>query len=328
MTTNSNKTATMTKITIVGSVNMDLVFRTPRMPAPGETLSGHQFLQVPGGKGGNQAVAAARQGAQVRLLARVGGDGLGQQLRTSLEADGVDTTDLLALPGMASGVAGIFVDDAGQNSIVVAPGANAALTQADVAAAAESIQSAQFLICQLESPLASVASAIALAHKAGVTVVFNPTPVQALSDALLAQVDYLVVNEIEAAQLSGVAVHDEASARQAAQILLGRGTKTVLLTMGAQGVLSASTSASTSTSGDGLRVALHPAFSVPVADTTAAGDTFVGTFVACLGAGLALVDACRQAQAAAALCVTRLGAQSSIPHHGEVAAFLRSQTPS
>ena len=322
MTTNSNKTATMTKITIVGSVNMDLVFRTPRMPAPGETLSGHQFLQVPGGKGGNQAVAAARQGAQVRLLARVGGDGLGQQLRTSLEADGVDTTDLLALPGMASGVAGIFVDDAGQNSIVVAPGANAALTQADVAAAAESIQSAQFLICQLESPLASVASAIALAHKAGVTVVFNPTPVQALSDALLAQVDYLVVNEIEAAQLSGVAVHDEASARQAAQILLGRGTKTVLLTMGAQGVLSASTS------GDGLRVALHPAFSVPVADTTAAGDTFVGTFVAGLGAGLALVDACRQAQAAAALCVTRLGAQSSIPHHGEVAAFLRSQTPS
>ena len=305
---------------------MDLVFRTPRMPAPGETLSGHQFLQVPGGKGGNQAVAAARQGAQVRLLARVGGDGLGQQLRTSLEADGVDTTDLLALPGMASGVAGIFVDDAGQNSIVVAPGANAALTQADVAAAAESIQSAQFFICQLESPLASVASAIALAHKAGVTVVFNPTPVQALSDALLAQVDYLVVNEIEAAQLSGVAVHDEASARQAAQILLGRGTKTVLLTMGAQGVLSAS--ASTSTSGDGLIVALHPAFSVPVADTTAAGDTFVGTFVACLGAGLALVDACRQAQAAAALCVTRLGAQSSIPHHGEVAAFLRSQTPS
>ncbi len=305
-----------TKITIVGSVNMDLVFRTPRMPAVGETLSGHQFLQVPGGKGANQAVAAARQGAQVCLLGRVGDDALGQQLRSSLAHDGIDISALLALPDIATGVAGILVDDAGQNSIVLAAGANATLGVAEVSAAAAMIQRAQYLICQLETPLAGVACAIALAHQAGGVVVLNPAPVPAaLDDALLARVDYLIVNEIEAAQLSGVpVVHDAASAKQAAQLLLERGARTVLLTMGEKGVLLASHNT----------VEIYPAFAVQVLDTTAAGDTFVGTFVAGLGAGLDVAGACRQAQAAAALSVTRLGAQSSIPQADEVAAFLRN----
>ena len=308
-----------TRITIVGSVNMDLVFRTPRMPEPGETIQGHEFLQIPGGKGGNQAVAAARAGAQVRLIGRVGADALGAQLLASLQADGVNTAAVAALPGMATGVAGILVDEDGQNSIVLASGANAALSVADIEAEAEHITSAQFLVCQLETPLASVERAIALAHEAGVSVIFNPTPMQELSDGLLAKVAYLVVNEVEAAQLSGLGVHDLASARQAAQLLLARGVQCVLLTLGAQGVLLARED----------HLELLPAFEVQAVDTTAAGDTFVGSLAVALaeqrnaGTATDVAAACRRAQAAAALSVTKIGAQSSIPQRAEVDAFLQ-----
>ncbi len=306
-------------ITIVGSVNMDLVFRTPRMPEVGETITGQQFLQIPGGKGGNQAVAAARQGAQVTLIGRVGDDALGAELLASLRADGVDTAMVASLPGVATGVAGILVDDAGQNSIVLASGANARLSVADIEAASAQIAAAQFLVCQLETPLASVERAIALAHAAKVAVIFNPTPMQDLSDALLAQVAYLVVNEVEAGQLSGLAVHDLASANQAAQLLLARGAGCVLLTLGAQGVLLA----------QGSTLTLLPAFEVQVVDTTAAGDTFVGSLAVALAeqanAGQVpdVAAACRRAQAAAALSVTKIGAQSSIPQRQEVDAFLQ-----
>jgi ribokinase len=313
-------------ITIVGSVNMDLVFRTPRMPDPGETIQGHQFLQIPGGKGGNQAVACARAGGQVRLIARVGDDALGAQLLASLQTDGVDTTQVVRLPGMATGVAGILVDDSGQNSIVLASGANAALNEADIDAAAALITNAQFLVCQLETPLAGVERAIALAHQAGVAVIFNPTPIQPLSDTMLAQVKYLVLNEIEAGQLSGLAVHDLASARQAAQLLLDRGAECVLLTLGAQGVWLAQAE---QTQPAQTAAQLLPAFEVAVVDTTAAGDTFVGNLALALaeqaqaGVGVDVVAACRRAQAAAALSVTKIGAQSSIPTRLETEAFLQ-----
>ena len=311
-------------ITIVGSVNMDLVFRTPRMPEVGETITGQQFLQIPGGKGGNQAVAAARQGAQVTLIARVGEDALGGQLLASLQADGVNTAHVASVPGVATGVAGILVDDAGQNSIVLASGANARLDVADIEAASAQIKAAQFLVCQLETPLASVERAIALAHAAGVAVIFNPTPILQLSDALLAQVTYLVVNEVEAGQLSGLAVHDLTSANRAAQLLLARGASCVLLTLGAQGVLLA----------QGNSLTLLPAFEVQVVDTTAAGDTFVGSLAVALaeqinaGQGRDVAAACRRAQAAAALSVTKIGAQSSIPRRQEVEAFLQQQKAS
>ena len=225
------------RITVVGSVNMDLVFRTPRMPAPGETIAGHEFRQIPGGKGANQAVAAARLGGAVTMIGRLGDDAFGAQLRACLVDDGIDVGHLGTQAGVASGVAGILVDDAGRNSIVLAPGANMALTADTVAALAPAIESADLLVCQLETPLASVERAIAIARGAGVTVVFNPAPMQALPPALLAQVDYLIVNETEAAQLSGIDVTDTASAGRAAQALRKRGAHEVLLTMGGQGVL-------------------------------------------------------------------------------------------
>ena len=312
---NQAQTAASTepRIVILGSINMDLVFRTPRMPAPGETLSGHQFLQVAGGKGANQAVAAARQGGQVRLLARVGQDAMGQTIQAALAQDGIDISAVHNVAGVATGVAGILVDDAGQNAIVLAAGANACMDVAQVAAEADAITHADFLVTQLETPIAGVSHAIKLARAAGVTVIFNPTPMQALSDALLAQVDYLILNETEAGQLSGIAVEDHASATLAAQKLLERGVACVVLTLGSQGILLAQA---------GQAIQCMPAFPVQVLDTTAAGDTFVGTLAVGLGRGLTLAQASVRAQAAAALCVTRLGAQSSIPQRAEVDAFL------
>jgi ribokinase len=309
------------RIAIVGSVNMDLVFRTPRMPLPGETLIGHQFLQVPGGKGANQAVASSRMGGEVSLIARVGADALGQQLLRELVADGIDTRHVAALPGVATGVAGILVADDGENSIVLASGANGHLTPGEVEAAGAAITEAQFLVCQLETPLASVERAMALARAAGVPVIFNPAPIQPLPDSLLASVDYLVLNEVEAGQLSGQPVQDVASAEVAARLLLERGVPQVLLTLGAQGVLLA-----TSDPARGAQVQMVPAFVVPVVDTTAAGDTFVGSLAVALGQGKNLAQACRLAQAAAALSVGKLGAQSSIPQRIDVDAFLALRT--
>ena len=325
------------RIAIVGSVNMDLVFRTPRMPQPGETLSGHQFLQVPGGKGANQAVASSRMGGEVGLIARVGADALGQQLLRELVADGIDTRHVAALPEVATGVAGILVADDGENSIVLASGANARLTPFDIDAASAMIASAQFLVCQLETPLDSVERAMNLARAAGVAVIFNPAPILPLPDSLLALVDYLVLNEVEAAQLTGAPVHDVAGAEQAVRALLGRGVPQVLLTLGAQGVLigtranidanaDANTDVNTETNQAAVQLQLVPAFVVPVVDTTAAGDTFVGSLAVALGQGKPLAQACRLAQAAAALSVGKLGAQSSIPQRLDVDAFLAQRT--
>jgi ribokinase len=303
-------------ITIVGSVNMDLVFRCERMPGLGETITGREFYQIPGGKGANQAVAAARMGAEVRLLGRVGDDDFGTRLRGCLAADGIDISNLGTVAGIATGVAGIMVDDAGQNSIVVAPGANAALTVDDVEAMAAAIGGAQLLICQLETPLETVVRAIDIAKRSALPVIFNPTPVRDLSDVLLAKVDYLIVNEVEATQLSHIAVTDEVSARLAAQKLLARGAGAVLLTMGEHGVCIAQA--------DGC--SFIPAVKVEVVDTTAAGDTFVGAFAVGLAHGLDVVAAGIQAQYAAALSVTKLGAQTSIPQRAEVDALIRRRT--
>ncbi|WP_317203421.1 ribokinase [Janthinobacterium sp.] len=300
------------RITIVGSVNMDLVFRTPRMPAVGETIAGREFRQIPGGKGANQAVAAARLGGAVTLIGRVGADAFGTQLRACLAADGIDVTHLPAQAGMATGVAAILVDDAGHNSIVLAPGANMALTVDHVEALAPLILSAGLLVCQLENPLCAVMRAIEIAQRGGVKVVFNPAPMQALRTDLLAMVDYLIVNETEAAQLSGVAVTSRATARQAATRLLAMGAGFVLLTMGAQGVFIA---------GQGMGSLMIPGLAVSVVDTTAAGDTFVGAFAVGIGQGLDVVAAATAAQYAAALTVTKLGAQSSIPTRAEVERF-------
>ncbi|MES2068713.1 MAG: ribokinase [Pseudomonadota bacterium] len=307
------------RIAVVGSVNMDLVFRTPRMPAVGETLSGHEFRQIPGGKGANQAVAAARQGAAVAFIGRIGDDGFGQYSLRCLANDGIDVSNLSAVVDVATGVAGIIVTDAGDNSIVLAAGANASLSAADVEAAQSAISSAQLLVCQLETPLATVTRAIQLARQHGVKVILNPAPVQALSDDLLAQVDYLVVNETEASQLSGIQVSDQDSAQRASAKLLQRGAAVVLLTMGEHGVCV------TDASNGGSPSQFIPAIKVEVVDTTAAGDTFVGAFAVGIAKGLDLIAASTEAQYTAALAVTKLGAQTSIPLRSEVEQFMCSR---
>lgn len=303
------------RIAVVGSVNMDLVFRTPRMPALGETLSGHEFRQIPGGKGANQAVAAARQGADVAFIGRVGDDGFGQYSLRCLANDGIDVSNLSAVVDTATGVAGIIVTDQGDNSIVLAAGANASLSAEDVEAALPAISSAQLLVCQLETPLSTVTRAIQLAKQHGVKVILNPAPVQALSDDLLKQVDYLVVNETEASQLSGIPVSNQESAQRASEQLLQRGVAVVLLTMGEHGVCI------TEQGGSQFIAAIK----VDVVDTTAAGDTFVGAFAVGIAKGLDIRTASMEAQYTAALTVTKLGAQTSIPQRSEVEQFMQSR---
>lgn len=302
------------RITVVGSINIDLVFRTPRMPQVGETITGDEFRQIPGGKGANQAVAAARQGADVAFVGCVGDDGFGQQALTGLKADAIDTSAISIVPGLSTGVAGILVDSSGHNSIVVTPGANGEVGIARVDAAAATIRASQSLICQLEIPLPSVVHAIDLARQSGVTVIFNPAPTQTLPADLLSKVDYLIVNETEAAQLSGIEVSDQDSAARAAEALRAQGAGTVLLTMGEHGVGII----------DAKGSRFLPAVRVAVVDTTAAGDTFVGALAVGLAFGLDIDTASTEAQYTAALTVTKLGAQTSIPSRAEVLQFMQS----
>ncbi len=301
-------------VMVVGSVNMDMVWRVAAMPLRGETVMSTTFNMVPGGKGANQAVAAARMGARVGLVGCVGDDGLGVTLRAGLTAEGIDERHLRTVQGVASGVAGIQVDAEGQNSIVVGPNANTALTVADVDHAAAALRGADVMLCQLEVPLAVVTHAASIAVAAGVKVVLNPSPYQSLPSALLSCVAALIVNEGEASRLSDRVVVDLDSAKLTARQLRSMGLPLVVLTMGEKGVCVAQ--------GD---AAVHlPAIQVEVVDTTAAGDTFAGAFAVLWAEGLSVIDAVQAAQHAAALAVTRMGAQPSIPHRQQVEAFQRA----
>lgn len=296
-------------VVVLGSVNADLVLRCPQLPLPGQTVHGRDFRTLPGGKGANQAVAAARLGASVSFIGCVGDDELGHNACRILAAEGIATRHLHRMAGTSTGVAMILVDDAGQNCIALAAGANAALSTAHVDAAAAEIQGAALLICQLESPLPVVQHAVALARAAGVPVLLNPAPAQALPPELLAQVDVLVPNETEAAALIGLPPGAVFDAAAAAVSLRALGPRTVIITLGAQGVQLAD---------DGLSLHL-PAPVVRAVDTTGAGDTFIGAYAAarCEGAGLA--DAVAYAQRAAALSVTKAGAMAAMPRRDELA---------
>lgn len=304
-------------IVVIGSINMDLVLRVPRMPLPGETLTGGAFRTIPGGKGANQAVACARLGrTPVAMVGCVGDDAFGATLRAALAADGIDVSHVGVLPGVATGIASILVDAAGQNSIVIAGGANDQLSPAHVDAARALIAQASIVVLQLEVPLDTVRHAIALAHGLGKTVVLNPAPAASLPADLLAQVDYLVPNEIEAAMLLGAGAADDHAGSAVAQdhagsaiALRAMGCRNVLVTLGAQGVHAALA--------DGSRD--FPAQAVEAVDTTAAGDTFIGGFVAALAAGADPASAIGLGQRAAAIGVTREGAQTSIPYLNELA---------
>ena len=302
-------------IVVIGSINMDLVLRVPRMPLPGETLSGGAFSTIPGGKGANQAVACARLsrgaagGQPVAMIGCLGDDPVGQTLRAALVSDGIDVSHVTTLPGVASGIASILVDANGQNSIVIAGGANDRLTPAHIDAALPLLHLASIVVLQMESPLATVQHAIAVAHGLGKTVVLNPAPAASLPAAVLAQVDFLIPNEIEAAMLLGAdaaaAAGDHAASAAALQAL---GCRNVLVTLGAKGVHAALA---------GTRRDF-PARAVQAVDTTAAGDTFIGGFVAALAAGLDPAAAIDLGQRAAAIGVTRPGAQTSIPYLHEL----------
>jgi len=296
-------------VVVIGSLNMDLVMRTPRVPVGGETLHGHEFSTLPGGKGANQAVACARLGAKVAMIGQVGNDGFGTTLRDGLAADGIDTSGVLQTSAVGTGVAMILVEDIGQNRIVLAAGANGALTPADIDAHAARIGGAAMLVLQLEVPMPVVQRAIGIAHAAGVPVLLNPGPASPLPEAVWSQIDILVPNESEATLLSGVEVSDATSAYAAAKVFRQRGVKCVLITLGANGV---------AVSDDAGERHL-PAHVVKAVDTTAAGDTFIGGLSAGLVEGLAMDDAVALGQRASALCVTRHGAQPSIPYRREIA---------
>jgi ribokinase len=303
-------------IVIIGSINMDLVLSVPRMPHPGETLSGGRFQTISGGKGANQAVACARLSAdsvKVAMVACLGDDAFGSELRAALRRDGIDDSHVSTIEGEASGVASILVDANGQNSIVLAAGANEALSPAHIDAARSLIEQARIVVLQLETPLATVQHAIKLAHELGKTVVLNPAPAQALPAALLAQVEYLIPNEIEAAMLAGLnaaSLDNDAAIEAAVAKLRAAGSANVLVTLGEKGVYAALSSGS-------VHFSAQPTKAV---DTTAAGDTFIGGFVAALAEGRSEADAIAFGQRAAALSVARIGAQTSIPYRHELEA--------
>ena len=303
--------ALRSRVVVFGSLNMDLVARVPRMPEPGETLAGHGFLANPGGKGANQAVACARQGAKVEMVGRVGDDGFADALRASLAAQGVGAEGVTRVQGQATGVAMIMVDDLAQNAIAVIAGANAAVDEHDAQALRPRLQASAMLLLQLEVPMPAVLRAAAVAREVGCQVLLNPAPAHALPDALWPLIDILVVNETEARLLTGLPSVTPENAAAAADLLLRRGPREVIVTLGEHGVLCACA--------EGAQ--LYEAVRVRPVDTTAAGDTFIGALAAMLVEGRRMPDAVRHAMKAAAICVTRPGAQASMPSRAEVEAM-------
>ena len=296
-------------ILVIGSLNMDMVLQVPRVPAAGETLAGQSFACVPGGKGANQAAACARLGGQVSMLGRVGADQFGEQLQRSLAQDGVLHEHVTIADTVSTGVALIMVDASAQNRIVIVPGANGTLTAAHIDAAADLIDRAALVVLQLEIPLPVVKHAVARANRRGVPVLLNPAPAKALPSALLSRLEYLIPNATEATLLTGIKVADHAGAAAAARELHRQGAKHVLITLGAEGVLIRDAK--------GVRSLASPR--VAAVDTTAAGDTFIGAFAVSVLDGLSVDEAAQFAVKAAALSVTRPGAQTSIPYRHEIA---------
>lgn len=301
----------MTNIVVLGSINMDLVVRTQDMPRPGETARGTGFVTIPGGKGANQAAAAARLGARVEMIGRVGHDSFGPILVENLRRQGVGVEHVRVDPEAASGIAMIIVDSRGENSIVVDPGANGRVSVGDIDQARALLVNAGYLLLQLEVPLPVVRGAIDVARSLGVPVILNAAPAYALEHAFVAGVHYLVVNESEARTLTGIDVESVPDAREAACRLLGWGVPVVIVTLGAQGAFVMAT---------GLEAHV-PAHKVQVVDTTAAGDAFIGGLAVALGNRYELMEAVRYATCVGTLATMVHGAQTSLPSADQVMAF-------
>jgi ribokinase len=299
-------------IVVVGSSNTDMVVKTKNIPAVGETVIGGDFVMAPGGKGANQAVAAARLGAKVTFVAKVGQDMFGDRAVEGYKAEGINTDFIIRDGENATGVALILVDDRGENLISVASGANHALTVEEVDRAAAAIRSADVLMLQLESPMDAICRAAELAAEAGVPVILDPAPApeEPLPPSLLEHVTYITPNETEAQRLTGLAVEDEATAREAAQKLQGQGTRNVVVTLGAKGALAV-----------GEETLFVPSHEVKALDSTAAGDAFNGGLAVALAQGQPLAEAVRQAGIVGAVSVTRMGAQPSLPTREQIEAF-------
>lgn len=299
-------------VAVVGSANIDLVVSCDRFPKAGETILGRDFGMYPGGKGANQASACARLGAEVHFLAKVGRDAFRDRLMESLRATGIDPSHVLVDEEAPTGVALITVDGRGQNEIIVVSGSNMRLSPEDVRANDEIFEDASVVGLQLEVPLETVMEAARTGKRAGAAIILNPAPARQLPDGLLRHVDFLTPNESEASLLSGVEVIDTESAERAARILLDRGVRCVIVTLGAGGALLVRE--------DGSRQ--FPAYRVDSVDTTAAGDAFNGALAHGLGLGQSVEDAIDHANGVAAFAVTRMGAQTSMPSSKELESFL------
>lgn len=305
------------KIVVIGSSNTDMVIKSEKLPAPGETVLGGTFFMNPGGKGANQAVAAARLGGNVTFVCKTGNDLFAKRAEEGYRKEGIDTSFVMCNPDTPSGVALITVDAEGENCIVVAPGANNTLFVADIERAHEVIASADMLVMQLEIPLETVVYAARIAHQNGVKVILNPAPAPSvpLPDELLSMVDVLIPNRSEASLLASTEVNGRDSAELAARTLHSRGVGNVLITLGSEGSLCF----------DGARFVHIEPFKVKTVDTTAAGDTFCGALCVALSEGAELVSAARFASLVASVSVTRMGAQSSVPCRAEIDAMRKEQ---
>ncbi|ARZ79019.1 MULTISPECIES: ribokinase [Enterobacter cloacae complex] len=302
-------------LVVLGSINADHILNLETFPTPGETVTGNQYQVAFGGKGANQAVAAGRSGANIAFIACTGDDDTGERVRKQLASDNIDIAPVSVVAGESTGVALIFVNAEGENVIGIHAGANAALTTERVEAQRGIIAGAEALLMQLESPVESVLAAAKIAHENHTPVVLNPAPARVLSDELLALVDIITPNETEAEKLTGIRVENDDDAARAALALHEKGIGTVIITLGSRGVWA-------SVNGEGRRV---PGFKVKAIDTIAAGDTFNGALVTALLEGKAMDDAIRFAHAAAAIAVTRKGAQPSVPWRKEIDEFLSQQ---
>jgi ribokinase len=297
-------------IVVVGSLNMDLVGCAPRIPAVGETITGHAFFDAPGGKGANQAYAAAKLGGRVSMVGRVGSDDFGRRMRANLKQAGCNVSGVLALPDCSSGIALIFVADDGHNSILVVPGANGRLSEGDIEGSRQQLEGAAYVLLQLESPLPTVMAAARAAHRAGAQVILDPAPAQPLPDQLFSLTDVLTPNETEAAILAGLPPRrlDPLRAAEIARQLQRRGARTVIVKLGDQGCVLVA-------EGEPRHL---PSPKVRAVDTTAAGDVFNAALAVGLSEGMDPSAACQFANRAAAVSVTRRGAQPAAPSRAEV----------
>lgn len=299
------------KIIIIGSCNTDMVIKSGRLPIPGETIIGGTFLMNPGGKGANQAVAAARHGGKVTFISKIGNDVFGKQSIELFNSEDINTDFIFSDSKAPSGVALIMVDSHGENCITVASGANGNLSPSDIEKTEEEIKTASFVLMQLEIPIETVEFAAEFASKNGIPVILNPAPARTLSDKFLKNIYLVTPNETEAEILSGIKVTNFEQAKQAADIISAKGVENVIITMGAMGVFIK----------DKNQYYSLAATKVMAIDTTAAGDCFSGTLCVCLSEGKTIFEAAKTAAVASAICVTRMGAQSSIPYRNELALF-------